>query len=303
MKKILITGATGFIGKSLAKHYGRKYKVTGLSRKKSQKNPYIIIKTNYSINQLSKIISRYKPDIIIHAAGSASVNSSLINPNRDYINSVDLFHRLIEGIRLSSVKPLTFLLSSAAVYGSPKKYPIYENSDNIPLSPYGYHKAINEILAKEYSNCFQIPFVVLRIFSVFGPLQKRLLIWEVYNKFKHSKEVIIEGSGDETRDYIHINFLANTIEKLYPIKKNTNLYEIYNLASGEEIKVKIVVNKIKKYLSSTKKIIYGGNIRVGHPKYWRADITKIKSILTSYSPDPFNTSLKLLIDEWEKANN
>ena len=82
--------------------------------------------------------------------------------------------------RNSSCKFINF--SSAAVYGNPKFLPITENSVCKPLFPYGFHKLQSELLLTEYYNFFGLKTCSLRVFSAYGPLLKKQLFWDLYQK-------------------------------------------------------------------------------------------------------------------------
>lgn len=299
MKKILITGIAGFIGKSLVPIFVRAgYQVYGLSRKKRSSVEFKIYQTNYTPNNIKRIIVNLRPDILIHCAGSASVENSIKNPAKDFSSSVLLFNTLLEGIRHTRHRPLIIFPSSAAVYGNQTKYPIAENTQLEPISPYGCHKAICEILAKEYAICYDMRVVILRIFSLFGEGQKRLLIWDLYRQFKKCSKVTVDGSGKEIRDYLSIDYLGEILIKLIQAIK-TN-YEIYNIASGKSISVKKLAYSIKKTLSSRNTISFANRKRIGHPLVWQADVSKVQKSLGEAFNFNFEKSLTYTLKQWEK---
>jgi hypothetical protein len=90
-------------------------------------------------------MKRYAPDVVFHAAGSASVGASMSDPVSDYNASVGTWAALLEGIRQSALKPRIFFPSSAAVYGNPATLPVSEDAALAPISPYGHNKVIATI--------------------------------------------------------------------------------------------------------------------------------------------------------------
>lgn len=297
--KVLITGISGFIGSSVAEHFlHRKFVVAGLSRSKTNIVACPTFKTSYSVEEIAKIVADFRPNILIHAAGAASVDESIKNPSKDFEASVVLFQSLLEGVRKSGHKLVVVLLSSAAVYGNPVKLPINEDSALRPISPYGYHKLICEILAREYSASFDISTLVLRLFSVFGPRQKRLLLWELFDQFQNKTRVEIEGTGTESRDYIYIDDLAACIEKV--LSRLNDSHTVLNIAAGTSVTVSEVVFKIKDYLNSDKPVIFNGKYRVGNPNSWLADISKYKKMAGTNNISNFDERLKWNLKQWLK---
>lgn len=290
--KVIITGATGFIGRSLMtvlKTQG--YVVLGLSRKQTMAKLPNIKSITYKTAEITKLINKFKPDILINAAGSANVEKSFINPQKDFHDSVNLVNTLLEGIRRSLFRPLFVQLSSASVYEA-KNIPIKETTSLSPISPYGFHKAICDLVAKEYSYLFDVPVLILRLFSVFGPNQKQLLLWEMYNKFanRNINSVIINGSGEESRDYLYIDDFSYLLARV--LKKVHDQYTILNIASGKSYTIKDVVLIMKKILKSNKPVIFKGHIQTGKPKNWQVDISALKELI-NFREFCFNFEIKL----------
>lgn len=300
--RIIITGATGFIGRSLmAVFLNHSYVVLGLSRKYT-KSPIPNIKSiRYNSSEITQIINKFKPNVLINAAGSASVEKSFINPQEDFHNSVNLVNILLEGIRRSFFKPLFVQLSSASVYKTKNNLPINETTTISPISPYSYHKIICDLAAKEYSYLFGVPVLIVRLFSVFGPNQRRLLLWEIYNKFanKNSKSVIIDGTGEESRDYLYIDDFSYLLAHI--LNKVNSPCTVLNIASGKSYKVKDIVNMIKTILKSNKPIIFKGHPQTGKPKNWQADISALKKLINIRELDlDFESKLRKCVKTWNK---
>jgi nucleoside-diphosphate-sugar epimerase len=301
--KVLITGANGFLGHSFIKYYSTtRMQTIGLVRTKFCTSKCKVIKTSYNVNELKSIIEIEKPELIIHYAGSSSVSQSIKTPWLDFQSSVLLWHKLLEAVRLSSIKPRVIFISSAAVYGNPKNVPIKEDSPLDPISIYGNNKLYSEYLAKFYSIYYNIQFIIIRVFSIFGPLQRKLLLFELFEQFTNDNEkVIIQGSGHEIRDYIWIDdFMQLLIEIAL---NNKEKYVTVNLASGEKHKIIDIAYYFKNILHSDKEIICLKKPQTGNPTTWQADISRLEKIVGYKIKFNFEEKLYQYITELKKENN
>ena len=303
---ILITGCRGFIGGSLGRFAVRHgHVVLGTSRSKLPEPtwPGSYIQSQLETGQLIEILSEFKPEVLIHAAGSSSVAASVADPNCDLQSSALSFAGVLEAVRLSKVRPLVVLISSAAVVGNPDKLPVAEEATIQPLSPYGFHKAMSELLAREYSECFELDILAIRLFSVFGFAQRRLLIWELYKQLASSQPTAwIEGTGSESRDFLYIEDVATAllglIDSHLPVRSGS--CTVINVASGIETNILDVAGQIRDQVAPEKNIQCRNIIRKNDPFRWRADITKLKTILPSWNPRSLNEGLALCISEWSQ---
>ncbi len=297
-QRILITGISGFLGSSLGEYFAaRGAHVAGLSRREIPGSfPSENIKTDYEIAELAQVIKHFRPDVIIHAAGPSSVRDSMENPPEDFSKSVVLLQRLLEGVRISGVRPKVLFPSSAAVYGDPDRVPVTEDAPLKPISPYGYHKSMCEMLMEEYARVFGVPALVIRLFSVFGPRQKRLLIWELFDQFRSRQEVILGGTGDEARDYIHAADLACLIEQLLPRAKDDFL--ILNVATGRATTVREVAFLVKELMNSDKPVVFQGKTRPGDPLKWQADVSRCERLTARKVDLDFLSGLRSCLLQW-----
>jgi UDP-glucose 4-epimerase len=278
--KVLITGANGFIGGSLANAWvcdGAR--VVGLCRRSaaaSGLDPRIEMQTSsFTLDELAAELRRIEPDVLFHAAGTASVAESLENPNKDFAATVALFQTVLEATRRSGTRPVVVYPSSAAVYGNPEILPVSENAAVRPLSPYGYHKAMAELLAQEYAACFDIPVLVVRLFSVFGARQRRLLVWELFRKLREEAEVEVQGTGQEIRDFLAVEDVATAVAALARAVSSTRGCTIANVASGRGTSVRDMAELMRRLTGSEKRIAYANQRRPGDPDRWIADIARL----------------------------
>jgi dTDP-glucose 4,6-dehydratase/UDP-glucose 4-epimerase len=227
-----------------------------------------------NINEITKeIIS--KIDVFINCAGASNVSASFIDPSIDFHKNATLVQLLLEKIRLSGNQNIRFInFSSAAVYGSPKNLPINENSITNPISPYGFHKMIAERICSEYSKFFGLNTLSLRIFSAYGLGQRKMLLWDLHQKILNSDgKIILFGTGEESRDFIHIDDIVQQI--VLAIDNADFKGEAINVANGLEVRIRDIVEMYKKIHSIPFKYSFNGLNRPGDPLNWCADISKM----------------------------
>ncbi|QEO57203.1 NAD-dependent epimerase/dehydratase family protein [Francisella marina] len=284
MKKILITGAKGFLGSNVSKFFKeRGYQTYGvghgsLSIKESQsigldywQSGDISIKAILEFKQLF--------DIIIHCGGSGSVGFSIENPYQDFKKTVDGTLEVLEYMRVYNPKAQLIYPSSPAVQGEHTNTPIKEDYVGKPASPYGYHKKIVEDLCQSYSEKYSLKISVVRLFSVYGNGLKKQLLWDAYNKIRYSsKEVEFWGTGEETRDFIHIEDVLIIFSKLLNISEQ---FIILNGGTGLKYTVRQVVEIVKNLVNPKISIEFNRKVNIGNPIYYCADITKLKEICSS----------------------
>ncbi len=222
-------------------------------------------------------VSLSQCDILINCAGASSVPSSLIDPSNDFERNVILVKDILDRIRLGGNKNIRFVnLSSAAVYGNPQNLPIKESHMCQPICPYGSHKMMAEELCSYYNNCFGIKTVSLRIFSAYGIGQRKMLLWDLHQKiFNSNGEIILFGTGNESRDFIHTEDIYRQL--ILAINNSNFDGEAINVANGKEVYVKDVVEIYKKHYPKSFTYEFNGENRPGDPLNWCADISIMKN--------------------------
>jgi UDP-glucose 4-epimerase len=307
--KVLITGSTGFIGGSLRRYAARAgHTVMGTGRSPEPSKGWhgFYTPSDATAESLSGIVSNFAPDVLLHAAGTASVGASLVDPLADFRGSVSVCASMLEAVRRSGKKPLVFIPSSAAVYGNPAALPVNEEAVIQPISPYGSHKAMCEILARESAECFGLRIVVCRLFSVFGASQRRLLIWDLFKQLIGPSEIAwLDGTGSESRDFLQINDVAGAVFQLAEKFANSpaSCFEIINVASGEETKVTDIAGQIRDIVAPDKDVRCRGTSRPGDPVNWRGDISKLRSMIPSWEPRPMIGALNDCVTAWQQESN
>ncbi|APR80544.1 UDP-glucose 4-epimerase [Minicystis rosea] len=299
--KILVTGALGFIGGSVAR-YARDHghEVIGTARTAAPAAGLPIVAATDE-PALAAIVEEHAPDVILHAAGRASVAASLSAPRDDFEGSVLSWHALLEAVRRSGRRPLVILPSSAAVYGNPEHLPVAEDAPAAPISPYGFHKRLCEILADEYARCFGIEVVITRLFSVLGPAQRRLLVWEIFAQLQGPEEVAwLQGTGRETRDFLHVDDVAEAMLRIAAAPRRPGA-EVLNLASGEERSVLDLATALRDRVAPEKRIACRGEARPGDPQRWCADVTRLHERVAPFRPRTFDEALDAVVAAWRET--
>jgi UDP-glucose 4-epimerase len=304
--RVLITGSTGFIGGSLGRYAaqaGHTVTGTGRSKEASKDWPGLYTPSDATAESLREIVNNFAPDVLLHGAGSASVSSSIADPLSDLNASALACANVLEAVRRADRNPLVVIASSAAVYGNPPQLPVNEEAPVRPISPYGFHKAICETLAREYAECFGLDLLVCRFFSVFGASQRRLLIWELYQQLAGPNQTAwLDGSGSESRDFLYIDDAAEAVFGLIEGRAKSSgqrgSLAVVNVASGQETTVLEVAKQVRDTIAPKKEILCRGNAREGDPRRWHADISRLQSMLPSWRPRPVTEALGLCITAW-----
>jgi len=277
MKHILIIGSKGFIGQQLKKYLeNQQLEIWGadIINDYNETDHYFIIDASNA--DFHHIFEKQQFDICINCSGAASVPDSLQHPLRDYnLNTVNVF-KLLEAIKTYQPTCKFINLSSAAVYGNPTKLPIKENAALNPVSPYGIHKLMSEQICDEYYRFFKISTCSLRIFSAYGEGLKKQLFWDLYQKAKTNKEIILYGTGRESRDFIYIKDLLQAIH-VVAMKSDFN-GQVINVANGEEVFIEDCVRIFYEFFDKKIEYKFSGEGRKGDPNNWVSDSSELQKL-------------------------
>jgi UDP-glucose 4-epimerase len=305
--RILITGISGFIGGSVGRYAAQLgHIVMGTGRSAVANKEWPGLYTHIADGaDLAVLIRDFSPEVLINAAGTASVSASLDAPLNDFNGSVLTCAGVLEAVRRSGEDPLVVIPSSAAVYGNPALLPVSEEAPLQPISPYGFHKAACELLAREYAECFGLKVLTCRFFSVFGSAQRRLLVWELYEQFAGPEKLVwLAGTGNETRDFLYIDDLAVALLALADqFQGSRREFRILNVASGVETSVLTLAEMIRDLVAPEKEIACRGRLRKNDPLTWRADISRLHSLVPSWNPHALDEGLRLCIKAWRQTHH
>lgn len=258
---------------------------------------YVRADVSAGSGELKEIIVDFAPDMVFHGVGSASVGASFETPQNDFQSSVITWANTLEAIRLSALRPVVVFPSSASVYGNPATLPVSEGAQICPISPYGFNKAACELIAREYSECFSLDIIIARLFSVYGPRQRRLLVWELFKQAcGPESEIVIQGTGKETRDYLHIYDVAEIVLRL--ADAGLKGLSMVNVASGREISTTALAELVTRAAGNEKPIRALGRVRTGDPTNWRSDVERIKE-LSAYIDRTLEEGITEVVKGWQ----
>jgi UDP-glucose 4-epimerase len=281
LKTVLVTGVTGFIGRYVAQLFSDLgWSVIGTGKSSAENAPVSAL-DRYECLELPSpflidLVKDFCPDVCIHCAGRASVPLSVEKPYEDFNVNVACTFNLLETLRLYAPECRLIYLSSAAVYGNPKTLPIREDQYLAPISPYGFHKLISEQLCKEFHIVYGLKTSVARIFSAYGPGLRRQVVWDISYKALNRSNILLQGTGQESRDFIHVRDVAKA---LYLIAENSPfMADIYNIASGEETTIKTLAELIFNTLEKEVILNFNGAVPLGIPLNWRANIESLEKL-------------------------
>jgi UDP-glucose 4-epimerase len=281
LKTVLITGVTGFIGRYVAGQFAQAgWSVVGLGTRPPENAPTQNLLHYYQLSlpapDLAILIEQLQPQVCIHCASRASVPLSVSEPKADFTDGVVVTFNLLDALRLHAPRCRLIYLSSAAVYGNPQTLPIDESHSLNPISPYGYHKLICEKLCQEFFLVYGLPTAIVRIFSAYGPGLRRQVVWDICYKALTNPILKLQGTGSESRDFIHSRDIAKALYLL--AEKAPCQADIYNLASGEETSIKEMVNLILEHLELNISVDFDSIIPFGNPLNWKANINCLKQL-------------------------
>ena len=296
-KKLLVTGAAGFIGYHLSKsllkdgfdvygldnindYYDVNLKHSRLNelKKFSNFNFYKLDISNYE--DLSNVFKEINPNKVINLAAQAGVRYSIENPFAYMASNIVGFLNIIELCRHYSVEGLIYA-SSSSVYGGNKKIPFsVEDRVDDPISFYAASKRSNELIANTYSHLYGLHTTGLRFFTVYGPWGRPDMAMFIFaDKISRGEKIEVYNNGNMKRDFTYIDDIINGIRA--SIDKNYKC-EIFNLGNNKSEELMHIVSSIENSLGK-KALIDFKPIQPGDVKKTNANIDKSKKLL-GYAP-------------------
>jgi len=280
MRRILVTGGEGFLGKRLVKKLKKKGLEVLIFDQKS--NPkHTLLDKKMLLKNIEEV------DTVFHLA-------AINNPTEKRIFDVNVIgtKNLSEVIKKKSPGTKIIFTSSFAVYKPPKKgETINENYPLLPRNNYGLSKLKAEKVLSKYSK-EGLSVVILRISNIYGygmPPFGHSVVSTLLESAKKGKAVKIHGDGRQTRDFVFVEDVVEALIKGIEVKKRLS---VINVCSGKETSIRELISIMKK---TTKK-----NIKVEYDKsnkdqgYWKGDNGRAEKILNWMPKTPLENGIRLI---------
>lgn len=297
-KKVVIAGGTGFIGGNLARHLcSKEFDVYVLTRADS--NPWRLdgVKTEVvsadvtNANQIKTAVEKIRPNVVINCA-THGVYRDQLDASDIYNVNIKGTHNLLEASRALSDKPLFIQTGSVYEYadlpGQRK-----EDTTGIPRNAYDLVKIMTTMESAGYYRSFQLPTVILRLFTVFGPYEdSRRLVPQVIQSVNEGRTPNIAPQA--IRDFVYIDDVMSAYEKA--INLTDHFGEVINIASGQPIHVGEFVQQILDCVDSNLKPNVSVEFAPANDSQCWADITKAKKLLNWEPQYNTRTAIQLTVN-------
>jgi UDP-glucuronate 4-epimerase len=267
-KRILITGAAGFIGFHLSRKLcGLDYLVTGIDNLNDYYDPNLkrsrldLLKREAGFDfkpidltdreGLNRLFEEKRFQVVVNLAAQAGVRYSLVNPHAYLESNMHGFLNVLEACRHHPVEHLVYA-SSSSVYGANRAMPfsVHHNVDH-PISLYAASKKANELMAHTYSSLYGMPTTGLRFFTVYGPYGRPDMALFIFTKaILEGEPINVYNHGKMSRDFTYIDDIVESIARLIekPPTPNPNWdpkapdpassfapYRIYNIGNNQPV--------------------------------------------------------------------
>lgn len=286
-KRILITGGGGYLGSKLAEVlsntgadiYLLDIEFNEIARSLVVKKSNVISLVGNLLNQheIDVAVSFTKPDLVFHFA-------AILNRERDFsvydvlydVNVQGTLH-LLESLKKQKYTGL-YYASSSEVYGCFNPSPFREDQYPMPASPYSLTKLMAENLISTYSQIFDKPYTILRLFNFYGPMMPRSFFLSQLEYALNNDIPFEMTEGEQKRDFLHIADLAFLVLQV-AMKEQSN-GQIINLCSGKGESIRTIAEKTAEKLNK-KHLLRIGAIPYRTNEVWEmiGDNTKIKLLL------------------------
>ena len=289
MKKIIVTGAAGFIGSNLVDHLlSRGHEVLGLDNFSTGRHRFIEKATTHpnfkiitcDLLDKGEIVQYFQGyDVVFHLAANADVRFGFTHPRKDLEQNTIVTFNVLEAMRAHSIKNIVFS-STGAIYGESKIIPTPEDCPMpTQTSLYGASKLACEGLIQAYCEGFDFQSWIFRFVSVLGERYTHGHVFDFYKKLLNNPNTLeILGDGHQKKSYIYIQDCIEAM--MLGIEKEKDKINIFNLGTPEMIEVFNSIEIIKKFMNIDPKIISQDSTKgwIGDNPMLFLDTKKINSL-------------------------
>ena len=281
--KAIVTGGAGFVGshivESLVNQGAQVLVVDDMSTGQPSNLTRDIDVVNLGINdsKLTQVFSQFKPDLVSHCAAQASVPFSVDNPIIDsHVNILGGLN-VFESAMKAKCSQIIYITTGGALYGNPAYLPCDEDHPIGPISPYALSKwTLEQYLKLLAPSSFKLQ--VLRLANIFGPKQnikgESGVIGIFAQNMIHMQPVTIFGDGNQTRDFIYVEDVANA----HALAVSSPDSFTINIGSGHPTSINTIFQIVAEKINYTEHPIYSDSL-AGDVKHIYLDIRKANEIL------------------------
>lgn len=273
--RILITGVGGFLGQQVCRELRSSgAHVTGIDRRPLSKNndttsqPHAFIQLDLASELLFEQLKDRPFDTIFHLAGMAYAAKSVEEPAVDFVDNLAATFNLLNVLRRCEFAGRLVYTSTAAVYGESQQLPIDEETLTRPISPYGVSKLAAEEYIRVFSAIYGFRAVIARIFSLYGPGQKKQVIYDILCKtLLADGPIALLGDGRDVRDFLYVSDAARALAMLAASAKVGST--VFNLCSGRGDTIAALAQLVVTTADGdVGRIVFSGHQRAGEPLCW-----------------------------------
>lgn len=288
-QRVLITGGAGFIGANLVRLLlEHDYEVTVLDNLAAGRRSYLnglpvtfIHGDILDRTTVEQAVTNQQN--IVHLAAQTGVPGSLLNPRKDCEINITGTLNVLEACRgekkrtgIDGHNPRVVFSSSNAPLGR-QIPPATEDKAPLPISPYGASKLAGEAYCLAYHGSWGLETVVLRFGNVYGPFSehKGSVVAKFYNDISAGGNIVVDGDGQQTRDFIYVGDLCRAI--LLALESNIS-GEVFQVATGIETSIADIA-KMVKLTSNANAVVTHGPPRPADVRKNYSAIDKIRRTL------------------------
>jgi len=284
--KVWVTGGAGFLGSHLVESLIARgddvtviddFSTGDIANLGATAASVDLRRMNLLDDALAGELASARPDVIYHLAGDALVARSVADPLSDCERNLLATLRLLDAVRRVSPESKLLFASTGAVYGDNAVKPFTENDTLAPISPYAVAKLASERYCFAYARTYGLRTCSLRLFSVYGPRQRKQVVFDLIRKLHASEdEIEVYGDGTQERDFSHS---ANIVDAFQLAAARAPFQgEAINVAGDQIVTIRALVAQLGALMGKTSRVRYTGHRRPGDSQRWIADTTVLRSM-------------------------
>ncbi len=308
IRKVLITGATGFVGthlRALLAHARPEWEIAGTTLHNPSADPGLARCDLQDATAIADLVARTAPDAVIHLAGQSNVPTSFADPEATLANNILGTLHLLDACRAHAKETRLLIVSSNEVYGPvpQAEQPIREDRPLRPGNPYAVSKAAQEMLALQYAGSYGLDVIVARPFNHIGPGQTdRFVVGafarQVAEVERGDRAVVSVGNLDVARDFTDVRDVCRAYIALLERGARGG---IYNIGQGKAIRIGDLLDLLCRLAHVEVKVEHDpARMRPSDVPVMRADTSRLRAA-TGWQPEiPLEQTLRDTLDWWRQ---